>query len=88
MPSLETNSVSGFKSSILPTLASGCVSNTCGSFWKIAAIVTTGTLLATASNDISVFAAMKKSILPAISSIRLFSFGPPGTMVTSRPYFL
>ena len=51
-------------------------------------MVTTGTLLATASNDISVFAAMKKSILPAISSIRLFSFGPPGTMVTSSPYFL
>ena len=88
MPSLETNSVSGLRSSILVTFASGCVSNTCGSFWKIAATATTGTLLATASNDISVFAAMKKSILPAISSMRLFSLGPPGTMVTSSPYFL
>ena len=88
MPSLETNKVSGLRSSILATLASGCVSITCGSFWKTAAMVTTGTLFATASNDISVFAAMKKSILPAISSIRLFSFGPPGTMVTSSPYFL
>ena len=88
MPSLETNSVSGFSSSSLVTLDSGCVSNTCGSFWKIAATETSGTLLATASSDISVFAAMKKSILPAISSIRLLSFGPPGTMVTSSPYFL
>ena len=31
-------------------------------------------------------AAMKKSSLPAISSMRLLSFGPPGTMVTSSPY--
>jgi hypothetical protein len=29
---------------------------TCGSFWKMAATETTGTLLATASNDIRVFA--------------------------------
>ncbi len=54
----------------------------------MAATVTTGTLLATASNDIRVFAAMKKSSLPAISSMRLLSLGPPGTMVTSSPYFL
>ena len=87
MPSLETNSVSGFSSSSLVILDSGCVRKTCGSFWKIEATETTGTLLATASNDISVFAAMKKSILPAIRSMRLLSFGPPGTMVTSRPYF-
>ena len=85
MPSLETNRVSGFSSSSLVILDSGCVRNTCGSFWNIAAIDTTGTLLATASNAISVFAAMKNSILPEISSIRLFSLGPPGTMVTSRP---
>ena len=30
---------------------------------------------------------MKKSILPTGSSSRLFTFGPPGTMVTSSPYF-
>ena len=42
-------------------------------------------IVATASNDCSVFALMKKSSLPAISSVRLFTLGPPGTMVTSRP---
>ena len=54
----------------------------------MAATATTGTLLVTASNDCSVFAVMKKSILPAVSSMRLLVLGPPGTMVTSRPYFL
>ena len=42
----------------------------------------------TASKDCRVFALMKKSSLPAIRSMRLLSFGPPGTMVTSSPYFL
>ncbi len=42
----------------------------------MAATVTTGTLLATASSAIRVLAAMKKSSLPAISSMRLLSFGP------------
>ncbi len=88
MPSLDTNSVSGFKSSSFVTFDSGWVRKTCGSFWKMAATVTTGTLLATASSDIRVLAAMKKSSLPAISSMRLLSLGPPGTMVTSSPYFL
>jgi hypothetical protein len=85
---LETNSVSGFSPSSLVIFDSGCVRKTCGSFWKIAATATTGTLLVTASNDINVFAVMKKSILPEISSIRSLPFGPPGTMVTSSPYFL
>ena len=54
----------------------------------MAATATTGTLLVTASNDCSVFAVMKKSSLPAVSRMRLLVLGPPGTMVTSRPYFL
>ena len=54
----------------------------------MAATVTSGTLLVTASKDCSVFALMKKSSLPAISSMRLLLLGPPGTMVTSSPYFL
>ena len=53
----------------------------------IAATAVTGTLLATALKDCTLLPVMKKSILPAISSMRLLSFGPPGTMVTSRPYF-
>ena len=85
MPSFDTNSVSGFRSSSFVILTSGWVRKTCGSFWKMAATVTSGTLLATASNDCSVFALMKKSSLPAISSIRLLLLGPPGTMVTSSP---
>ena len=86
MPSLDTNKVSGLSCSSLVIFASGWVRKTCGSFWKMAATVTKGTFLATASNDIRVLAAMKKSSLPAISSMRLLSFGPPGTMVTSSPY--
>ena len=31
-------------------------------------------------------ALMKKSSLPTGSRMRLFTFGPPGTMVTSSPY--
>ena len=88
MPSLDTNRVSGLRSSSFVTLDSGWVTNTCGSFWNIAATSTTGTLLAIASNDCSVFALMKKSSLPAISWMRLLLLGPPGTMVTSSPYFL
>ena len=88
MPSLDTNRVSGLRSSSFVTFDSGCARNTCGSFWNIAATATTGTLLATASNDCRVFAVMKKSSLPAISSMRLLTLGPPGTMVTSSPYFL
>ncbi len=37
---------------------------------------------------VSEFADMKKSILAEIIRMRLFTFGPPGMMVTSRPYFL
>ena len=85
---MDTNRVSGFNSSSFVIFDSGWVRKTCGSFWKIAATDTTGTLLATASNDISVLADMKKSSLPAIRSMRLLSLGPPGTMVTSSPYRL
>ena len=88
MPSLETNSVSGFRSSSLVILDSGCVRKTCGSFWKIAATDDHRHVVGDRVERLSVFAVMKKSILPAISSMRLFSFGPPGTMVTSSPYFL
>ena len=84
MPSLETNSVSFFKSSNF--LTPGCAISTCGSFWKLAATTTVGMLCSTASKDCSVLALMKKSSLPTGSRMRLFTFGPPGTMVTSRPY--
>src|SRR5262249_18935203 len=43
-------------------------------------------LLATASNACSRLALMKKSILPTGSRMRLLTCGPPGTIVTSRPY--
>src|ERR1700732_2067282 len=69
MPSLDTNRVSGLSCSSLVILDSGWLRKTCGSFWKMAATVTTGTLLATASNDIRVLAVMKKSAL--------FGFGNP-----------
>ena len=88
MPSLETNSVSGFRSSSFFTLASGCASRTCGSFWNIEATATVGMLLVTASNVCNEFADMKKSIFAEIIRMRLLTFGPPGMMVTSRPYFL
>ena len=43
-----------------------------------AATATSGTLLATASNDWRVLAVMEKSSLPAVSSRRLLVLGPPG----------
>ena len=52
-----------------------------------AATATVGMFCATASKLCSELALMKKSILPASSGMRLFTCGPPGTMVTSRPYF-
>ena len=67
--------------------APGWASSTCGSFWKLAATAMVGMFCATASKPCSELALMKKSILPASSSMRLFTCGPPGTMVTSRPYF-
>ena len=42
----------------------------------------------TASNDCSVLALMKKSSLPTGSRMRLFTFGPPGTMVDVEAVFL
>src|SRR6266436_4968016 len=39
MPSLDTNSVSGLRSSSFVTFDSGWVRKTCGSFWKMAATV-------------------------------------------------
>ena len=53
---------------------------------ELAATATVGMLLATASKDCRLLALMKKSSLPTGSRMRLFTFGPPGTMVTSRPY--
>ena len=44
----------------------GCAISTCGSFWKIAATGTIGTFCSTASKLCSVFALMKKSILPTV----------------------
>ena len=58
MPSLETNSVSFFRSSNFSMPWSGCASSTCGSFWKIAAMASVGMLRSTASNACSVFALM------------------------------
>ncbi len=56
------NSVKGFRSASVLTLASGWGSGyTCGSFWNIAATATSGRLLATASNDCRQLALMKKS---------------------------
>ena len=78
MPSLETNSVSGFRSSSFFTLASGCASRTCGSFWNIDATATVGMLLSTASKVCSVFAAMKKSIFAEIIRMRLLTLRPAG----------
>ena len=86
MPSLEMNKVSFFRSSNFFTL--GRAISTCGSFWKLAATTMVGILCATASKVCSELALMKKSSLPTGSRMRLFTFGPPGTMVTSRPYFL
>ncbi len=86
MPSLETNSVSFFRSASFST--PGRAISTCGSFWKLAATATVGMSCATASKDCSELALMKKSSLPTGNRMRLFTFGPPGTMVTSRPYFL
>ena len=86
MPSLETNKVRVFSSSNF--LTSGCAISTCGSFWKLAATATVGMFCATASKDCSELALMKKSSLPTGSKMRLFTFGPPGTISTSRPYFL
>ena len=51
-----------------------------------AATGTIGTFCAIASKLCSVFALMKKSILPTGSRMRLFTFGPPCMIVTSRPY--
>ena len=87
MPSDEMNSVRFFRSSNLRMFGSGRVTNTCGSFWKIAAIAIVGMFCATASKLCSELALMKKSIFRESSSSRLFTCGPPGTMVTSRPYF-
>ncbi len=53
----------------------------------MAATATVGTFCSTASKPCSVLALMKKSSLPTGSRMRLFTFGPPGTMVTSSPYF-
>ena len=58
MPSGETNSVSFFRSANSLTSWSGCAISTCGSFWKMAAMVTVGSFCATASNACSEFALM------------------------------
>ena len=81
------NSVSFLRSSNFSMPWSGCAISTCGSFWNMAATASVGMFCSTASKLCSVFALMKKSILPTGSRMRLFTFGPPGTMVTSRPYF-
>ena len=80
------NSVSFFRSANLSMPSSGCAISTCGSFWNSAATSMVGTFCATASKPCSVLALRKKSILPTGSRMRLFTFGPPGTMVTSSPY--
>ena len=54
----------------------------------VAATAMVGMLRSTASKVCSELALMKKSSLPTGSRMRLFTFGPPGTMVTSRPYLL
>ncbi len=58
---------------------------TCGSFWKEAATIMIGMSSLTASNASIVLPPMNASRRPAIISARLFTCGPPGTMVTSRP---
>ena len=52
----------------------------------MAATEIVGMFWATASNAWSKLALMKKSSLPTGSKMRLLTCGPPGTMVTSRPY--
>jgi len=47
-------------------------------FWNIAATASVGILFSTASKPCSVLALMKKSMRPAGSRTRLFTFGPPG----------
>ena len=63
----------------------GWVRITCGSFWKAAATIMIGMSSRTASNASMVLPPMKPSSRPAIISARLFTCGPPGTMVTSSP---
>ncbi len=58
---------------------------TCGSFWKCAATTFSGIPSRTAENACSRLPPMEKSILPASIIARLFTCGPPGTMVTLSP---
>ena len=52
----------------------------------VTSTLTLPSLRSTASNPCSVLALMKKSSLPTGNRRRLFTFGPPGTRVTSSPY--
>ena len=80
-------------SSVLPLrssnfFTSSCAISTCGSFWKKAATLTTGTPPSRTCIIWMSLEPMMQSAWPAAIICVMLTCGPPILMVTSRPYFL